>query len=376
MDFWMISTGERTSARMDRLCLELGYSSPTQSQRGRVFEAYVTWGTKWAADKETDCGLFWNAEPRLMGEWAQWPEALKFGNAMLRAGYIRRIEDESVYPKKLAAGRTGLVAWGELDKSWRGIHSDRRNKRELALFLVDPDKRSMACHFMRPPILSADWPGWVLSREEIMGGRVVPPVHGNGVQAGAQTGGDRSAVADDQAGTGFVPHHDDPGDGHVSVNATGYSGDDGGRDGPRGAPRAPASREDHVKKPNLNNRYVRQNDGKKTGKPKSEMQRAALENFRESTRDDYEMITAMCAIDSSPHARDVVEKCLRLRREFVERVLDELLERYDTTHSPAAAVMSRLEGYLRTCETRRERRDEQNHVRQGRGEPEWNVAGA
>ena len=142
----MISTNEGDSPRFERLVeLLLGGGDDIDLEECfRVRGHLQAWYEKWSGHGETDSGLLWGVTESRMGRWAQWPQPLKFGRALVAAGYV--VSVERLYPSELLKGRDGFVVVGfeggvALDTSWPAIHRSRADALDLVLFLTDPRRR-------------------------------------------------------------------------------------------------------------------------------------------------------------------------------------------------------------------------------------------
>ena len=296
MQYIMIAVGEKTSHRFELLCEYLDMSSHEQQEK--VWGALTTWYCHWASDLQLDCGLFWDLHQKRFGMWAGWPDALRFGNALVKARYVRPVEE--IYPVKLRRQRSGFVALAadgqsQLDVSWLGVHRDRRggplNARELCLYLLDPKKRIHAARSL----------GW---KPEEVPDRWLDP----------------ALLAEDKA---------------QPVAATGYT-----RGQPVFSPSPPPTLRNvqnvNVREANAKQRNVRTY---RTGKPKTpEMKETVRANRYENP------LLALRTMDDGATAEQTWQDILREDPQFVHTVLAELTETvatWDALDNPASVVMKR-----------------------------------
>lgn len=318
MQFFMLNTAEWQSDRFLRLCEYLELDA-TEEDQVRVRGYFATFVCKWANDMQTDGGLFFDTPPRRLGIWARAPKPEVFGNALLKVGYVCHMQDK--YPASVLKGRVGLVYWGALDITWRSVHCERMNARDLVLFRADPVKRSRAALQMgiRPeefPGAPGEWPGspeeypgWILTKDRLSD---APPE--------AETRG-----ASDGASAGWT----------------------GGRTG--GDPPAPPlpPREDHVKERNIKQReHVGRTTQRRvrTGTPPSSAQ---YHRLRELKNEDIP--AALNLLDAGERARKTWAAICEHDMPFAHQVISELVESeqsYREAKWPPGLVFARCEGRL------------------------------
>ena len=301
MQFYLLDAGEWRSDRFLRLC-EYLEKDATEADQILVRGHFVTFVTRWAGDREMDSGLFFDVPVRRLGVWACWPSAEKFGNALVHAGYVSKMEDK--YPACVLRGRSGLVCWGALDITWRSVHSERVDGRDLVLFLADARKRSRLALSMG--LLPEDFPGWILSEDQLRGG--AEPAERS--PAGSETRGEAGGASGGTA-AGHPP-----------------------------APPLPP-RERSGKEVTKLQRNVRIG---KTGKPKTSEQRRIIAQCK------YEdPSSALLALDESPLARGTWDAILQHDRGFVQTALAELVETdqaWEGSTNPPGLIWSRCRGRL------------------------------
>jgi hypothetical protein len=142
----MIATGERMSDRFQNLCeyLEedtLESREQLQAHADACYLHLMIWYTRWGGDEEMDTGIFWDVSEKRMGLWAEYHNPLKFGRALVRAGYCKPVND--VFPEFICGERDGFVIPGQLDSTWESVHRHRRAQLEhMVPYLLDRQRRA------------------------------------------------------------------------------------------------------------------------------------------------------------------------------------------------------------------------------------------
>lgn len=128
-------TNEEQTTAFEMLCDYMGADDPVQ-----ILGYCQRWRNRWQGDDALDSGILWDVTPRRMGNWAAHPQPEKFGNGLLRAGYV--VPVETVYPPELLKGRGGFVVPEFFDAFWTSVHRKRSNAALTCIFLQDREKRS------------------------------------------------------------------------------------------------------------------------------------------------------------------------------------------------------------------------------------------
>jgi hypothetical protein len=306
VQFFLLNTGEWQSDRFQRLCEYLEMDAE-ESEQITVRGHFSTFMCKWAQDMQTDSGLFFDVPVRRLGVWARSPNPEKFGNGLVHAGYVHPMDKK--YPKEVLAGRSGLVYWGALDITWRSVHCDRVNKRDLVLFLADQDRRSRFALAMG--IRPEEYPGWLLSEDQLKGG----------------SGPDEA-----------TPPEESP-RGRSGGPSAGASGG-GGAGHPPAPPLPPRERSEKKE-----TKFQRNVGGRKTGKPKTGEQRAIIAQCKYS-----DPARALLALDEEPLARGTWDAILQHDLGFVQTALSELVDTdqaWTGSTNPPGLIFSRCRGQLK-----------------------------
>lgn len=139
MKSFLLRTNERTSDRFEKLCEALGAVNSTE-EMNQVFLHLTIWFLRWNGDDDLDSGIWFDVTPSRLGMWAEHPAPLKWGNAMIKAGYA--VPLDSFYPAEVLKGRAGYFHPGSLDTTWHGVHRHRASSPELFHFIQDRARRA------------------------------------------------------------------------------------------------------------------------------------------------------------------------------------------------------------------------------------------
>lgn len=137
MKYVAIPAGEIRSNRFEHLC-ELMDADADPPARMLLWGHLAAWYLRWGQDEQFDHGLFFDITEKRLGVWAEHPQPQKFGNALVRAGYVAPIRefyngthDDNGF---VCLRGDGGVA---LDTSWDGWHRKSPIAARLALYLTD-----------------------------------------------------------------------------------------------------------------------------------------------------------------------------------------------------------------------------------------------
>jgi hypothetical protein len=327
VQFFMMNTAEWRSDRFLRLC-EYMEMDATEEQQVLLRGYFSTFVCQWAQDLQTDSGLFFNTPVRRLGIWARCPNPEKFGNGLMACGYVFDMKEK--YPASVLGMRSGLVFWGALDITWRSVHSERMNARDLVLFLADPVKRSRLAH--RMGIRPEDHPGWLLTKDSL---RDAPAPEGDAEDGEGTRGSSAGGPAVAPAGDPPAPHLP-PRDGHVKEKNEIKQREHVGRTKKRGA---------------------------RTGRAPSSQQLAALRHWK-----NEDIGRALLELDDGERARQTWAAICEHDRPFAYMVISELVETdaaYKASNWPPGLVFARCEGRLRQLNV-----DATQYVVTGRATPE------
>jgi hypothetical protein len=364
---FMSSTGELRSARFDRLCDALECQGA--GDKYRIMGHLVAFMERWGAETEYDAGLLWDVTESTMGRWADWPEARKFGHALVKAGYVVRLAE--AYPPELLRDpvsgqeRGGYVACAfdgrmAIDVSWNGWHLRRSSREFHCLFLTDPARRWGAVRSVGLDLgklaiegrVPAEWVEQYHAWQARMGGA-----------GGPRGGGDDGAEVYTRSRPSLDPGSSaglDPPFNNVNVENVGEELEPRNS---RGAPLIPFRTVDvdveaagacgapphgHVGKGKgreTNGNGMEGNHegnheshaGRGSGRPKSEDLRRALVDLVATDR-----FGALRALDSTDRACNVWHHCCQDHPALVGTVLTDLLAGWPRIRDPAAWVMKRL----------------------------------
>lgn len=140
MKYVAIPVGELRSNRFETFLELMGADEEAQA-RMVVWGHLMTWYCRWSSDNQFDHGVFWGITEKRMGLWSEYPDALKFGRNLVRAGYVAPIKE--LYEDRSEDGFVVLNGDGgvALDVSWDGWHRKSPINGKLAHYLSDARRR-------------------------------------------------------------------------------------------------------------------------------------------------------------------------------------------------------------------------------------------
>lgn len=330
----LISANELRGVRFEKLVAYLAEKSAREdtSEFRMIVAGHLTsWYLGWAAEDDYDHGLFFGFSRPMVARWAGWAKPDQFALALLHAEYVKDMTE--VYPPEVLDKRTGYVVMGALDKSW-GWHRSRKNKQDLALFLLDDGDRADQCRrfdAVRPYVIRSI-KGWL---ELDAPPHLVPEIRGRLADPSYQQGREAAGGRSEEMGSG----------GHFPPRKIGFD--------PGAPPRTPLTLNDERKEGSTT--AVTMEGGNQRQQPTRTALPSSPEMFEVVRRCRYDNpLAALIATDPSPNFRSWCQNIIRTHRTEVMSTLSEMTEspeRFASYGYPArvftTAVKDKMSGVKR-----------------------------